>query len=162
MTSEPKSSYALREAAGAADFAQARMLFEEYATALGVDLGYQGFAAELDSLAALYGAPGGCLILASADATPVACGAFRRFAERVCEMKRLYVRPSARGASLGRSIAERLIAKARALGYRRMLLDTLAPMTAAQNLYRSLGFQPTARYYEGPTEDTVYLKLELE
>ncbi len=155
------SAYELREAADTADFTAARALFEEYAAQLKVDLCFQGFAAELKGLREMYGPPSGCLMLVRREDTPVACGAVRGLSREACEMKRLYVRPVARGAKLGRLIAERLVDKARALGYTRMLLDTLVEMGAAQNLYRSMGFREVAPYYPNPLSDVVYMELDL-
>ena len=128
------STYVLREAATAADFAAARALFEEYAAQLHIDLCFQGFAAELTQLAEIYGPPSGCLLLARRSEVPVGCGAVRRLSGSSCEMKRLYVRPEARGANLGRLMVQSLIAKARSLGYARMLLDTLSGMIPARFL----------------------------
>jgi putative acetyltransferase len=76
-------------------------------------------------------------------------------------MKPLYVRPAGRGQNLGRRLAEAVIACARAAHYESMVLDTLAPMRAAQALYASLGFRPTAPYYDNPLPDTRYLALDL-
>jgi putative acetyltransferase len=151
----------LLEAAAAADFATARALFEEYAAELKIDLCFQGFAAELDQLEERYGPPAGCLLLARRGAAFVGCGALRRLSADTCEMKRLYVRADARGAALGRLIAESLIARARALGYVNMVLDTLAGMIAARNLYESLGFHETAANYQNPSPDALYLELDL-
>jgi len=151
----------LTEAARPDDFAAARVLFREYATELGVDLCFQGFEAELDQLADLYSSPAGCLLIARADERAVACGALRRFSDGVCEMKSLYVRAEARGTGLGRILAERLTAKGRALGYARMRLDTLARLTAARELYRSMGFAEIAPYYDNPLPGVVYMELDL-
>jgi ribosomal protein S18 acetylase RimI-like enzyme len=147
---------------GAADFAAVRVLFREYAAGLGVDLCFQGFEAELERLPEMYGAPQGCLVLARAGERLVGCGALRRLdAGEVCEMKRLYVRAEARGTGLGRILAESVIAKGRSLGYAVMRLDTLAHMTAARRLYRSLGFVETAAYYDNPLPNVVYMELDL-
>jgi putative acetyltransferase len=151
----------LSEAASAADFACACVLFEEYAAQLRIDLGFQGFAAELAHLPEIYAAPDGCLFLARLDGAAIGCGALRRFAADACEMKRLYLRPEARGASLGRRLAEALVAKARELKYTRMLLDTLEEMAPARALYRSLGFHERTPYYDNPSAGVVYMELDL-
>ena len=151
----------LTEAARPEDFAAARVLFREYAAELAVDLCFQGFEAELEQLPDLYRAPTGCLLIARADERAVGCGALRRLSDEVCEMKRLYVRAEARGTGLGRILAERLTAKGRALGYARMRLDTLARLTAARELYRSMGFAEIDPYYDNPLTDVVYMELDL-
>jgi ribosomal protein S18 acetylase RimI-like enzyme len=158
-------TYRIAEAATAAQFDAARSLIEEYAaqigTSMGVDLGFQNFSAELNQLPAMYGPPSGCLLLASRDDEWMGCCALRRFTDEVGEMKRLYVKPTARGADLGRRLTERLVATARALGYRRMVLDTLQGMVAAQTLYRSVGFRETEPYYFNPMAGVSYMELDL-
>jgi ribosomal protein S18 acetylase RimI-like enzyme len=149
------------DAATAADFSAARALFEEYAAELKIDLCFQGFAAELTQLEERYGPPAGCLLLARRGASSVGCGALRRLSADTCEMKRLYVRAGARGAAIGRLIAEGLAARARSLGYQRMVLDTLAAMIPARSLYRSLGFRETAAYSQNPSPDALYMELDL-
>jgi putative acetyltransferase len=155
------STHLLREATATADYAAARALFEEYAALLNIDLCFQGFAEELNQLSGMYAPPSGCLLLASDGGRAVGCGGIRRLSEDSCEMKRLYVRPEARGANLGRLIAQGLIAKAHELGYARMLLDTLIDMVPARTLYRSLGFRETAPYYANPLAGVVYMEIDL-
>jgi ribosomal protein S18 acetylase RimI-like enzyme len=129
-----------------------RGFLREYAHGLGVDLSFQDFESELADPLGFYE-----LVLLEDDG----CVALRRIDERTCEMKRLYVRPADRGSGLGRRLAEAVIAEARERGYRRMLLDTLPQMTAAQALYRSLGFRETEAYRHNPVQGAAFLELEL-
>ncbi|HEV2678307.1 MAG TPA: GNAT family N-acetyltransferase [Aliidongia sp.] len=140
-----------------------RGLFAEYVESLGIDLSFQDVNAELAGLPGKYAAPGGTILLArDAARHPVACVALRPLAQAgQCEMKRLYVRPAARGHDLGRRLAQAIISAARDAGYARLLLDTLAPMRSAQKLYAALGFREIAPYYENPVPGTMYMALDL-
>jgi ribosomal protein S18 acetylase RimI-like enzyme len=126
-----------------------------------VNLDFQNFDEELLHFETKYAPPSGGFLLARHDGEFVACGAFRRFSDSDCEMKRLYVRPGGRKLGIGRQLARALIAEAKTLGYRHMLLDTLPTMQSAQALYQSLGFVPTEPYRFNPIEGSAYLKLDL-
>ena len=149
------------EATTAGDYAVGRTLIEKYAAALGVDLCFQNFSAEISNLSDIYGPPRGCLLLARANGKAVGCVAVRNQNGATCEMKRLYVKPEYRGAGLGRRLAENAIRKARQLGYVRIVLDTLPSMAEAQPLYESLGFREVEGYYLNPVQGVRYLAREL-
>ena len=137
-------------------------LFREYAAGLDVDLGYQDFEEELESLPGAYAPPKGALLLAEIGGKPVGCVAVRALhATNFCEMKRLYVRSAARGTGAGRALAEAAVAEGRRMGYAAMRLDTLSTMQAALSLYRALGFKEIAAYYETPISDTVFMHKDL-
>jgi GNAT superfamily N-acetyltransferase len=143
------------------DWREVRRLVEEYAASLGVNLAFQDFAREIESLEENYGSPNGCFLIATQSGAVVGCGAIRRFSESSCEMKRLYVRPPPRGEGVGRTIAAALIDRARALGYRSVRLDTLPEMRGAQLLYLSLGFTQTAPYRHNPVAGATFWELDL-
>lgn len=152
---------AIAEAHTTDDIAAARTLFAEYAAGLDVDLSFQEFDDELAALPGDYAPPAGCILLARDDGALVGCVAVRPFAPQICEMKRLYVRPAARGRDLGRQLARRAVDEARRRGYQLMRLDTLPSMKAALALYKQLGFVEIAAYRHNPVPGTRYLELIL-
>lgn len=139
----------------------ARTLFREYQQDLGVDLCFQDFSNELATLPGAYAPPRGRLLLAEADGRVTGCVALRPVGDDTGEMKRLYVRPSARSAGTGRALVEALIAEARVIGYRRLCLDTLPVMARAQELYERLGFIDIPPYRDNPVPGARFLALDL-
>lgn len=145
-----------------AEIEHVRQFFRNYAAWLGVDLCFQNFAEEMASLPGAYAAPAGRLFFAELDGKPAGCVGIRPSTEGICEMKRLYVEPEARGAGVGRELALAAIKAAKVLGYRRVMLDTLPAMRIAVKLYRELGFKEAPAYYPTPVEGTMFLSLDLE
>ena len=142
--------------------AQARELFREYAQSLGFSLCFQNFDEELASLPGCYAPPHGCLLLVEYEGQLAACVALHKLDSTICEMKRLYLRPQFRGKGLGRTLAERIIAEARQIGYRHMRLDTVEPiMKDAVAMYRKLGFKEIDPYCSNPIAGALYMELEL-
>jgi GNAT superfamily N-acetyltransferase len=145
------------------EIAAAAALFREYADWLGIDLCFQDFENELATLPGKYAPPGGELMLACSIAgDALGCVGVRPLdGTAVCEMKRLYVRPSARGLGVGRGLIAAIITAAEALGYAEMKLDTLPAMDSAMGLYRLFGFAEIAPYYFNPVPGTRYLGKRL-
>jgi len=152
----------LRQAESSAQIAQARELFLEYADSLGFSLCFQGFDRELDGLPGDYAPPDGRLLIAEYRGQPAGCVALHKLEPGVCEMKRLYLRPQLRGRGVGRTLAEFVIAEARAIGYQKMRLDTVEPvMPNAVALYRRLGFVEIEPYRTNPIAGALYMELAL-
>lgn len=147
------------------DLDQVRLLFQEYAQALNVDLCFQHFDEELAGLPGEYAAPRGSLLLATVGGEIAGCCALRPLDgvdyASACEMKRLYVRPPYRGLGLGRMLAEAILEQARQAGFGCVLLDTLDDMEAARALYDDLGFEDIPPYYFNPIAGAHYLKVDL-
>jgi ribosomal protein S18 acetylase RimI-like enzyme len=136
-----------------------RQLFLEYRDSLGLDLCFQSFNEELADLPGRYAPPKGRLLLAMAGAHAVGCVGLREIGPGICEMKRLYVRPTFREQGVGRVLADAAISAAREIGYERMRLDTLGSMQVAISLYESVGFHRIGPYYANPIDDAVFMEL---
>ena len=143
--------------APADDYDVVRELLREYAAGIGVDLSFQDFEKELESLATFYDR----ILIARSGDDVAGCVALRHISDITWEMKRLYVRPAFRGLGTGRALAVGIIEEARRRGYTRMRLDTLPTMNEAFALYESLGFHSIAPYRHNPVDGTKYLELEL-
>ena len=155
------SALAIVDALTPTEVGVARELFVEYAQSLNFSLCFQGFDQELATLPGSYVRPAGRLLLGLQNGQAVGCVALRPLEANGCEMKRLYVRPVARGTGLGASLAQRIVTEARAEGYTVMRLDTLPTMAKAIALYRRMGFVSIANYNANPLPDALFLELDL-
>jgi GNAT superfamily N-acetyltransferase len=82
----------------------------------------------------------GAFLVAFIAGKPVGCGAVRRIAPTVAEIKRMYVAPSARSRGVGRRILDELESIARELGATRLVLETGVRQPEALALYTRAGF----------------------
>jgi len=138
-----------------------RGLFNEYTHMLGVNLDFQKYDEELDGLPGKYDLPDGRLYIAKVEDQTAGCIGLRRFDDSACEMKRLFVRPQFRRLKVGRLLAEKVIQEAKMIGYKHLVLDTLAQLETASILYKSLGFYEIEPYYLNPLDNPLYMRLDL-
>lgn len=139
-----------------------RQLFNQYAAELNEDLCFQSFDAELEDPLKKYGPPHSALLLAFVQNEAAGCVAFQPIAEkRVCEMKRLYVKPAYRKTGLGLILVQKIIETAVMAGYTKMVLDTLYRLQAAISLYQKVGFTTTQAYYTNPLDGVVYMEKHI-
>lgn len=159
------SCVTLASASSPEDLTIVQALLMEYADALDVDLYFQDFDAELQTLPGAYAPPRGGLLLALVDGAVAGCCALRPLDTadypNAAEMKRLYVRKAFRGFGLGRQLTEGILDVARQAGYACVLLDTLDEMESARALYTDLGFQEIPPYYHNPIAGSHYLKVDI-
>ena len=154
--------FRIAQADTADDVAAAIGLIRAYAASLPIDLAYQNFEAEMAAMPGDYAPPRGAMLLArDRHDGATGCVGLRPLGGEDCEMKRLYIRPAARGSGLGRLLVEGVIAAAERIGYGSMWLDTLPSMTGAIVLYRRFGFEPVAPYYETPVAGTLFMRRAL-
>lgn len=124
-------------------------------------LAVQHYDREVHDLRHKYGPPAGRLYLALWDGAVAGCVALRRESAQAGEMKRLFVRPAYRGRGIGAALMERILSDARAIGYERVVLDTLPFLKSAIALYRARGFEDIPPYNVSPIANPIYLGLEL-
>ena len=142
-------------------FEAGRQMFSAYAAFLGLDLEFQDFSSELASLATMYGSPRGALLLASLKGSPVGAVGLREFEPGVAEMKRMYVLPHHQGTGVGKALVEALLARADAMGYGLVRLDTIPELDRAIRLYRKFGFREIGPYRYNPHPNAVFMECAL-
>jgi GNAT superfamily N-acetyltransferase len=157
----PNNMQSIRQACFPDDMPAVVAIFREYVHSPSVSLDFQDYEREFAGLPGQYAAPEGRLMLACDDGAIVGCGALRRVDATTCELKRVYVRPVARGKSLGRHMVLRLLDEAKLAGYTRVCLDVLPEFVAAQRLYESLGFVAAEPVSFNPVVGTKFLELRL-
>jgi len=149
-------------AVSTAQIEDVRVLFKEYEAAIGIDLCFQNFDEELKTLPGKYAPPKGGMFIAVKNQELFGCVALRPLEyPDIAELKRLYVRPAARGKGLGLRLTRTALQLAANSGYKYVRLDTLATMTAARNLYKKLGFVEIPPYTFNPLCGAIYMELEL-
>lgn len=94
--------------------------------------------------------PRGAFLIARADGALIGCVALRPLDADTGEVKRLWVAPSWRRAGLASRLMAAVETEARALGHRRLRLDTSRHLAEAVAFYHRLGWAPTARYNDNP------------
>ena len=124
-----------------------------------------GLSSSIDELLV----PRGRLYLVEHESVPLGLGGMKPVSDEIAEIKRMYIRPSARGHGLGRQLLEQLLADARALEFRLIRLESAVFMLEAHALYRSAGFTDVPPYegrefadIPGAAEIQVFMALQLE
>jgi ribosomal protein S18 acetylase RimI-like enzyme len=159
------SDVVVRHCETPSDLTIIRTLFTAYQTSLPIDISYQNYQHEFETLPGQYSPDKqGALFLAEqiSTSTVVGCVALRKIDDKRCELKRLYVLPQARRLSVGLHLVQAVIKEAGRFDYHCILLDTLPTMTGALRLYDQCGFKRVQSYYNTPIEETVFLEKELE
>lgn len=160
----------IRHAETEADFQEIRRLCRAYRAALArrtadrpemVERYYawNDFEALLARLPQLHARPRGAIFLASLGDRIHACGMTHEIGPGICEIKRVFTDPDARGHGLAKKICLEAMDQARRDGFGEMKLDTMKPLTEAISLYRGLGFRPCAPFYDLPEEIRDYIEF---
>jgi ribosomal protein S18 acetylase RimI-like enzyme len=143
------------------DIGEVRQMLREYVEWIALDLAFQEIDDELAGLPGEYAPPKGALFVASDAERLAGMIGIRPLEGAICEMKRLYVRPEARGRGLAQQLISRALEEARRLGYSEIRLDTLPMMGDAQALYIALGFSDIDAYYDTPIAGTRFMAKRL-
>lgn len=140
---------------------EVKTLIIEYSNQLGRDLSFQNIDEELKNPEHKYTTPQGEILVVVDHDKVLGMVAYHRHSDVRCEMKRLYVRPDARGMHLGNTLVAEILAHAKNAGYKEMVLDTIEPLKAAISLYKKHGFEECEAYYHNPMDDVIYMRKQL-
>ncbi len=143
------------------EYNTAKKLIREYADSLDFSLDFQDIRGELNSLSNYYGPPKGLILLVKSGEEYVGVTCLRNLGNFIAEIKRMYLKPSSRGKSLGRRMLNRTIEEAKRLGYRHLRLDTVPEMESAIHLYSSTGFYRIEGYNNTPIPNALFMEYKL-
>lgn len=102
---------------------------------------FQGWEAEIANLPGIYAPPSGRLLLATVDEQPAGCVSLKPVTAKIGELKRMYVSPNFRGQRISWHLGKTFLDEARAIGYKKVVLDSHVSMTYAHKAYEDLGFK---------------------
>ncbi|HUO98132.1 MAG TPA: GNAT family N-acetyltransferase [Rhizomicrobium sp.] len=107
--------------------------------------------------------PDTTVFVARVDGIAVACGALRRHADNVAEVKRMYTVPAHQGEGIGGRILAEIEALARKEGFRRLVLETGDRHPAAWRVYERAGFTRCGAVLDYPDDPwSVFYEMELK
>ncbi len=152
----------IREVQDATDFLIAKELILEYVQWLGIDLSFQNFDKEINTLQVTYSKRNGALFIALRNDKAVGVAGIKRFNGKECELKRMYVQPGSRGFGIGKLLLAECIEIAKKINYGTIKLDTADFMKSAIKLYTDNGFAEIAPYRYNPYDEARYFELNLE
>lgn len=156
-----KNQIEIKTAHSPADFLVARELILEYTEWLVFDLAFQQIDKELDNLPEMYGDTDGGLVLACINDNAVGVAGIRKYADKECELKRMFVKPESRGLGIGKLLITACIEVAKKLNYDVIKLDTADFMKSAIKLYVDNGFVEIPAYRYNPHEAARYFELKI-
>jgi putative acetyltransferase len=87
-----------------------------------------------------FGRGGTFFVLETEDGSIIGAYGLYPIDEHTCELRKMYLHKAHRGKGLGKFLLEDAIAKARQLGFERMILETASVLKEAITLYKSYGF----------------------
>jgi GNAT superfamily N-acetyltransferase len=154
-----KKMFEIKICRSAADYEDAKKITADYIEWLGIDLTFQKSDDEMKNFINMYGPPKGCYLLAGTSVKILGGVGLREFSLDICEMKRLFVYQ--KGLGIGEALCVEFIKQARQMGYKKIRLDTMARLKAANKLYDKLGFYEIPPYRFNPDKTARYMEYVL-
>jgi putative acetyltransferase len=111
---------------------------------------------DIDDVENSYFRNGGYFELSEVEGIPVGTWGLFPIDDSSCELRKMYLRQSARGRGLGKKMMERALKKARDLGFKRIELETASVLKEAIRMYEQYGFKPVRRSHLASRCDQAY------